>query len=123
MLLNHALCVPYHKPNVLCCAEFIALLSQTSTFTAADVRYYLQTLLTTKSTDPRFDWSVFENITFTDAESTGIEDKDRAFIKKYRKPVGGLHSLTLGYHCLPPHAIPNLSLNQDLLSHAHVGKQ
>ena len=50
----------------------------------------LQTLLTTKSTDPTFDWSVFDNITFTDAESTGIEDKDRAFIAKYRRLVSGL---------------------------------
>ena len=43
-----------------------------------------QTWLTTKRDAPRFDWTIFDNITFTDKESTGIDEKNREFIRKWR---------------------------------------
>ena len=68
---------------------------------------------------------MFENITFTDSESTGIEDKDRAFIKKYRKPVSGLHSLTLAIVAIVPSPQMELEIDHSNLvfpSHARVSK-
>lgn len=48
---------------------------------------YVQTYLTPKRWAPKFDWARFDDIQFTDAESTGITEKEQAFVSKWRKPV------------------------------------
>ena len=58
-----------------------------------------QTFLTPKRWAPKFDWSKFNSdITFTDAESTGITPKEQEFIAKWRKPVRLPHLLSANHH-------------------------
>ena len=51
-----------------------------------------QTWLTPKKWAPKFDWGRFNDIQFTDAESTGITPKEANFIAKWRKPVSAFAS-------------------------------
>ena len=91
---QHDLCrdtlIPALLPH-LCqtgsCKSATSRLMRMMNMSSKDDGMCLQTFLTPKKWAPKFDWSRFNDIQFTDAESTGITQKEQAFIAKWRKPV------------------------------------